>query len=98
MKYVVLNIVVLASLAIAIWVSKVRMPWRVAGLALAALLLLTLVFDNLIIGAGLVAYDPQFISGVKVWLAPIEDFAYTIAAIMVVALLWEKGLQDAEHS
>jgi lycopene cyclase domain-containing protein len=98
MKYVLLNVVVLVALAVALCVARVRIPWRVAGWVVVAMLLLTLVFDNAIIGAGIVAYDPQFISGVKAWLAPIEDFAYTIAAVMVVALLWEREVSYANNS
>src|SRR5689334_8788006 len=88
MKYVLLNLVVLAALAVALAVTRVRIPWRNAAFVLGVMLLLTLVFDNIIIGVGFVAYDPAFISGVKAWLAPIEDFGYTIAAVMVVILLW----------
>ena len=98
MKYAILNVVVLLALVAALMVARVRVPWRVAGWVVAAILLLTLVFDNIIIGAGIVAYDPQFISGPKLLLAPIEDFAYAIAAVLLVALLWEKELQDAKHS
>jgi lycopene cyclase domain-containing protein len=98
MKYVILNVVVLLALIAALVVAKVRVPWRVAAIVLAVLLSLTLIFDNVIIGAGLVAYDPQFISGVTLWLAPIEDFAYSVAAVMIVALLWERGLPHADNS
>lgn len=92
MKYAILNIAVLLALTAALVVAKVRVPWRTAALVLSVLLLLTLIFDNVIIGAGIVAYDPQFISGVKVWFAPIEDFAYSVAAVMLVALLWEREI------
>jgi lycopene cyclase domain-containing protein len=49
---------------------------------------LTAVFDNAIIGTGLVAYDSELLSGVMVGLAPIEDFAYTLAALMMIPALW----------
>jgi lycopene cyclase domain-containing protein len=97
MKYVILNVVVLAALIAALVVARVRVPWRVAGWVTAVLLLLTLMFDNAIIGAGIVAYNPEFISGVMLWLAPIEDFAYSIAAVMIVALLWERELHHADN-
>jgi lycopene cyclase domain-containing protein len=97
MKYVILNVVVLLALAAALIFAKVRVPWRSAALVLAVLLLLTLIFDNVIIGAGIVAYDPQFISGITLWFAPIEDFAYSVAAVMLVALLWEREI-NADNS
>ncbi len=49
---------------------------------------LTAIFDNAIIGLGLVAYDRDLISGVMVGVAPLEDFAYTLAALMIVPALW----------
>jgi lycopene cyclase domain-containing protein len=52
------------------------------------LLVFTAVFDNLIIAAGIVAYDPAKISGVMIGIAPIEDFAYTLAAVLVLPTLW----------
>jgi lycopene cyclase domain-containing protein len=59
-----------------------------AGLALAAVLVLTAVFDNIMIGVGLVAYDADLISGWFVGLAPVEDFAYPVAAALLLPALW----------
>ncbi len=58
------------------------------AVTLLVLLVFTAVFDNLIIGAGIVAYDPAKISGIFIGIAPIEDFAYTIAAVLVLPTLW----------
>lgn len=58
------------------------------AVTLLVLLVFTAVFDNLIIGAGIVAYDPTKISGIFIGIAPIEDFAYTIAAVLVLPTLW----------
>jgi lycopene cyclase domain-containing protein len=57
-------------------------------LTLIVLMAFTAVFDNLIIGAGIVAYDPTKISGVFIGIAPIEDFAYTLAAVLILPTLW----------
>ncbi|MCU1584250.1 MAG: lycopene cyclase [Microbacteriaceae bacterium] len=56
--------------------------------ALGILLLATAIFDNVMIGVGLVDYDPSRISGVYVGLAPIEDFAYPLAAAVLLPSLW----------
>lgn len=48
----------------------------------------TAVFDNVIIGVGLVAYDEATLAGIMIGLAPLEDFAYTIAAVMILPALW----------
>jgi lycopene cyclase domain-containing protein len=47
-----------------------------------------LVFDNVIIGTGIVDYDPEKISGVRLGFAPIEDFAYTLVALVLVPSLF----------
>lgn len=53
-----------------------------------ALLAVTLVFNNLIIGTGLVAYDEALISGVRLGLIPVEDFAYAVVAALFVPLVY----------
>jgi len=61
------------------------LPWTIAAVVMMTL---TAIFDNAIIGSGLVAYDRDLISGVMVGVAPVEDFAYTLAALMMVPALW----------
>lgn len=53
---------------------------RLAASAGAAvvLVLLTAVFDNIMIGAGLYSYPEHLVSGIRIGLAPIEDFAYPL--------------------
>lgn len=53
---------------------------------LLLLMLLTVVFDNLIILAKIVSYDESKISGFKVLVAPLEDFAYTLVLVPLIAL------------
>lgn len=89
MNYLGLNAIFIGALALlSIPVFK-QLPWRAIGLATAALLVITAVFDNLIIGLGIVAYDEALISGIKIGLAPIEDFAYSLAAPIVISLSME---------
>ena len=57
-------------------------------LTLAVLLVLTAIFDNVIVGLGIVGYDEAKISGVLVGVAPLEDFAYTVAAVFALPALW----------
>ena len=57
-------------------------------LTLAVLLVLTAIFDNVIVGLGIVGYDEAKISGVLVGVAPLEDFAYTVAAVLMLPALW----------
>jgi lycopene cyclase domain-containing protein len=93
MTYLILNSYFLAVLVLFYFVSG---AWRKFTLHLhtfAALLIGTAIFDNAIIGFGLVAYDENKISGIKIGLAPIEDFAYSIAVVLLatsVAALMKK--------
>ena len=93
MTYLILNAL---FLAVAVAIAAVALARRLISgrfmlavtLALALTLLLTAVFDNLMIGAGLFSYDPEHISGLFVGLAPIEDFAYPLAAAILLPALW----------
>ena len=51
-------------------------------------MLMTAVFDNVMIGVGLVGYAPEKISGAFIGIAPLEDFAYAIAAVVLLPSLW----------
>ena len=49
---------------------------------------MTAVFDNVMIGIGLVGYSVDLISGVFLGIAPLEDFAYAVAAVILLPALW----------
>jgi lycopene cyclase domain-containing protein len=87
MTYFVMNVVFLVPLFSIGLVMRKQLPWRAIVLATGALLLITAVFDNLIIGTGIVAYDEELISGIKIGLAPIEDFSYSLAGPLLIAVL-----------
>ena len=70
-------------------ISRKRLNLRALELATGLTLLLTLIFDNLIILFGIVGYDEALISGVKLGVAPIEDFSYTLVGLMLIPLTWE---------
>jgi lycopene cyclase domain-containing protein len=95
MSYVLLDLVFLGGALLvtftAVLLRRHRLSrqnvWAVC-IALVAVLLLSAVFDNVMIGVGLVAYDPARISGLKIGLAPIEDFAYPVAVALLLPALW----------
>ncbi len=89
MTYLGLNSIFLVSLALLTIPVFKKLPWRAIGAATASLLVLTAIFDNVIIGLGIVAYDESLISGFKLGLAPIEDFAYSLAAPLLISLTIE---------
>jgi lycopene cyclase domain-containing protein len=85
--YLTLNLLFGAvSLLFLLLVPKNRWPAYLVGLV--PMLIITAVFDNLIVSAGIVAYDPTKITGIMVGAVPIEDFAYTIAAVAIVPSVW----------
>jgi len=91
MTYWALNAFFLAAVAlvaVAALLSRRAARWKALGLAAAALLITTAVFDNVMIGIGLVDYNPNLISGAFVGIAPLEDFAYAIAAVVLLPSLW----------
>ncbi len=88
MTYVWLSAAVLAVLAVACLPVLRRLPARPLLLTGLVLIVLTAVFDNVIVGLGIVAYDESLISGVRLGEAPIEDFAYAVGAVLLVPTLW----------
>jgi len=77
-----------AAVAVVAVLSKRGPRWASVGLVLGVVLLMTAVFDNVMIGVGLVGYDEAKISGAFIGVAPLEDFAYAIAAVVLLPSLW----------
>jgi len=91
MTYWSLNAIFLAGVALVAILALLtrRAPrWLAILIASGILLIFTAVFDNIMIGIGLVGYDRHLISGVFIGRAPIEDFAYTIAGVVLLPSLW----------
>ena len=51
------------------------------------LMIMTAIFDNIIVLTGIVSYDESKISGIKILAAPIEDFAYTLVLVPLIVLI-----------
>jgi len=88
MTYLLLTVTVMAL--VAIYAFLMRHWWVTRPLVgtAAVMLMLTAIFDNVIIATGIVAYDQEKISGIMIGVAPIEDFAYTVLAIILVPSLF----------
>jgi len=69
--------------------SDRRIPWRPTVIAGAVLLILTAVFDNLMISAGLFHYAEDLTLGIRIGVAPLEDFAYPVAAALLIPAIEE---------
>lgn len=57
--------------------------------ATVALLVLTAVFDNVMMAAGFFDYGSEQISGLRLGLMPIEDFLYPLAGALLLSGVWQ---------
>lgn len=87
--YLVLNITVIVAAAFALS-ARFKKPGTRWWMTFAALIALTLIFDNIFIGLGMFTYNPELILGVTIGVAPIEDFLYSLLACIIVPLLWNR--------
>jgi small toxic polypeptide LdrA/B/C/D len=97
MTYLLLALAFLAAAAVVALVAhrvaarrggERPLGWRPIVLAAVALCVLTAVFDNVMIASGLFAYSDAHISGLRLGLAPVEDFAYPLAGVILLPALW----------
>lgn len=82
----------LVAFAVGAWLAhqagKPGVRWAAVALTIGALIVLTAVFDSLMIHFELFHYAPELISGVLIGLAPVEDFAYPLAIAVLLPALW----------
>ena len=97
MTYLLLSLLFIAVaavvLCIALAVSRDRAEllrrWTLpVAIAAVVVLVLTAIFDNLMIGAGLMTYSADRISGARLGLVPLEDFSYPLAALLLLPAVW----------
>ncbi|MDF2991753.1 MAG: lycopene cyclase [Microbacterium sp.] len=83
---IVLPFVFATALVTVATIRRPRFRQRMTSSSLTALVLvgLTLVFDNLMIAVDLFSYPQQHLSGLRLGLAPLEDFAYPVCAGFLV--------------
>ena len=88
MTYAELNMLFMIPVAVLLMYMRWIVRWRKLCFTVAALLIMTAIFDNFIVGSGIVAYNQQTLSGAFIGFAPIEDFAYTLVAAVLIPLTW----------
>jgi lycopene cyclase domain-containing protein len=83
---IVVPFLIVAAIVTLATTLRPRFAARMRASALTALVLvvLTAIFDNVMIAADLFTYPEHLISGIRIGLAPIEDFAYPLAAAFLV--------------
>lgn len=76
--------------------QAVRGHARTTGLVIAALLVLTAIFDNAMIAAGLVTYGQEHRLGLQLGLVPIEDFFYPLVVGLLLPAFWSPGAASSQ--
>lgn len=110
MTYVLLALVFLAAAALLAVTARLdrrragrraapQIGWRAILLGGAGLMLLTAVFDNIMISVGLFHYADSQILGLRLGRAPVEDFSYPLVALVLLPALWMLfGANRDQHS
>jgi lycopene cyclase domain-containing protein len=62
--------------------------WLITAATIAVLLVLTIIFDSLMIAADLFRYAEDDLLGVRFLLTPLEDLAWPLAAGLLLPSLW----------
>ncbi|GAA1724355.1 hypothetical protein GCM10009809_20170 [Isoptericola hypogeus] len=85
-------VVAVAAAVAAVCAARVRPPlrwWAAVGAVALVLAVLTAVFDSVMIAADLFRYDEAALSGLRIIDAPVEDFAWPVAAALLLPATWE---------
>ena len=93
MSFIELDVIFVLGAAVVLAVACLRRrptghTLRAIVLTLLILCVLTAVFDNVMIAAGLFDYASETLTGIRAGLAPVEDFGYPLgAALMLPGML-----------
>jgi lycopene cyclase domain-containing protein len=87
---IVLPFVAVTAAVVLATLRRPRFGRRMAscGIAAGVLVALTAVFDNVMIANNLIEYPPEHLSGIKIGIAPIEDFSYSVCAAFLVPAVY----------
>ncbi len=88
--YLVLNLLVMAVLAAWMLLRPAQLNAKNIVITVAILVFFTAIFDSLIVGQGIVAYDLTKTLRIFIGRAPVEDFAYALVAAILIPYLWER--------
>ena len=94
MLYTLINLIFLIPAVVLLYLAarakrKPRTSWPALLVTAFALVILTIVFDNIMIAADLFHYDETHTSGVLIGLMPIEDLAYVVCAFLALPAAWD---------
>ncbi|ALJ18448.1 prenyltransferase [Microbacterium sp. No. 7] len=83
-----LIVALLVGMVLAGRAGRPGVRWAAVAITIGALIVLTAVFDSLMIALDLFHYAPEHTSGVVIGRAPVEDFAYPLAIAVLLPALW----------
>ncbi|GAA5199464.1 lycopene cyclase domain-containing protein [Microbacterium jejuense] len=88
----------LTAVVVLLTARRPRFAGRMAASAVAAgiLIVLTAIFDNVMIAVGLFTYPAHLISGLRIGLAPVEDLAYPLCAAFLVPAVFTLAARAPE--
>lgn len=96
--YLLVNLIFIVAILAFVKVGY-RKPSKRWWIMLGVLLVLTAVFDSVLVYFEVVGYDLDKILGMYVGYAPVEDFFYAIFAAIIVPWAWHKfGARDDKHA
>ena len=89
-KYAVLSLSLILVTILLVIRFRLKLPKTKVLLALLVILcLMTLIFDFYLTALPIVLYNSNSITQLKILTIPIEDFSYTIAAVILVPSLFK---------
>lgn len=88
MAYLWLSLAFMVPAVLAAVLMRREIRWGAVALSAVVLLSLTAVFDNVIIGLDIVRYGHEHLTGLYLGLAPLEDFSYSLAAVLLLPAAW----------
>ena len=89
MSYLVLGLVMVAACAVVALITAARRRlggrwWAPITVTAVVLVVLTIVFDSIMIAADLFRFEEAHLIGVRIGLAPVEDLAWPVAAALLL--------------
>lgn len=88
MAYLWLSLAFMVPAVLAAVLLRRQIHWGAVLLSTVVLLSLTAVFDNVIIGLDIVRYGHEHLMGLYLGVAPLEDFSYSLAAVLLLPAAW----------
>lgn len=88
MAYLWLSLAFMVPAVLAAVLMRRSIHWGGVALTTAVLLSLTAVFDNVIIALDIVRYGHEHLMGLYLGIAPLEDFSYSLAAVLLLPAAW----------